>query len=344
VAPALGPILGGILVTTLSWRWVFFVNLPVGIIAFAFGLLFLDGGTEHRPGRFDTVGFVLAGLGFGSLMYGVSEGPIRGWAAPIVSSTIVAGSILIAALVVVELQKAQPIIDLRLFANRLFGSCNGVILLTTATFVGTLFSVTLFFQDGRGLSALTSGLSVFPEAIGVMLGAQVATRVLYPRFGPRRHVCAGLAMMATSAALMALVGQGTSLWLMRALMFCLGVSMAGVIVPVQAAAFATVSPAATGRASTMFNANRQLGGAIGVAIFTSTIVAVGVFHKVAGHETPSLAGYHAAFLVAGAIALCALPVALTISDLEAAATVVRRPRRGRTATIPAPDPAEGAVT
>src|ERR1035438_5556966 len=104
VAPALGPILGGILVTTLSWRWVFFVNLPVGIIAFAFGLLFLDGGTEHRPGRFDTVGFVLAGLGFGSLMYGVSEGPIRGWAAPIVSSTIVAGSILIAALVVVELQ------------------------------------------------------------------------------------------------------------------------------------------------------------------------------------------------------------------------------------------------
>src|ERR1019366_4080794 len=223
--------------------WVFFVNRPVGIVAFAFGLLFLDGGTQHRPGRFDTVGFVLAGLGFGSLMYGVSEGPIRGWGAPVGSWTIVGGSIGIAALVAVELRKTQPIIDLRLFANRLFGSCNGVILLTTATFVGTLFSVTLFFQDCRGLSALTSGLSVFPEAIGVMLGAQVATRVFYPRFGPRRHVCAGLAMMATSAALMALVGQGTSLWWARALMFCLGVCMAGVIVPVQAAALATVSPA-----------------------------------------------------------------------------------------------------
>ena len=330
VAPALGPILGGILVTTLSWRWVFFVNLPVGAIAFVFGLLFLEGGTEHRPGRFDVAGFLLAGCGLGSLMYGVSEGPIRGWGSTPVLATVVTGVVGIAALIAVELRKREPIIDLPLLNNRLFRSCNGVMILAGATFVGTLFSVTLFFQDGRGLSPLTSGLSVFPEAVGVMAGAQVATRVIYPRFGPRRHVCAGLVTMAVATTLMTLVNQSTSLWWMRALMFLLGVSMAAVIVPVQAAAFATVTSAATGRASTMFNAGRQLGGAIGVAAFTTAIVAVGAFHRVAGHVAANLGAYHAAFLAAAAIALLALPVALTISDLDAAATIVRRPRRGRT--------------
>ncbi len=329
VAPALGPILGGILVTTLSWRWVFFVNLPIGIVSFVFGLLFLEGGTEHSPGRFDVSGFLLAGLGLGSLMYGVSEGPIKGWGSVTVATTIVCGLIGIAALVVVELRKVEPIIDLRLFKNRLFRSSNGVIFLTMAAFVGTIFTVTLFYQDGRGLSALTSGLGVFPEAIGVMLGAQLATRVLYPRLGPRRHICAGLLLMAVTAALMALIGPNTSLWWLRGLMFVLGVSMAGVFVPVQAAAFATISPAATGRGSTMFNALRQLGGAIGVAAFTSAIVAVGAFHRVSGHVTPELGGYHVAFLAAGAVALCTLPIASRISDLDAAATIVRRTKAVR---------------
>ena len=103
--------------------------------------------------------------------------------------------------------------------------------------------------------------------------------------------------MAVTAALMALIGPDTSLWWLRGLMFVLGVSMAGVFVPVQAAAFATISPAATGRGSTMFNALRQLGGAIGVAAFTSAIVAVGAFHRVSGHVTPELGGYHVAFPV-----------------------------------------------
>jgi len=327
VAPALGPIIGGILVTTLSWRWVFFVNLPVGVVAFVFGFLFLDGGSEHRPGRFDVTGFALAGIGLGSLMYGVSEGPIRGWSSAVVMATIAGGLAGIVTLVRVELRKAEPIIDLGLLTNRLFRSCNGVMFLAVAAFVGTIFSVTLFFQDGRGLSALGSGLSVFPEAIGVMLGAQLSARVLYPRVGPRRHVCGGLTAMAAAAALMALVGPGTSIWWMRGLMFLLGVAMAGVFVPVQTAAFATVSPAATGRASTLFNANRQLGGAIGVALFTSAIVAVGAFQRVAGHEAAKLGGYHAAFLAAAAVALAALPIARTISDVDAAATVVRRRRR-----------------
>ena len=173
LAPALGPVIGGLLVTELSWRWVFYVNVPLGILAIAFGALFLQGGNALQPGPFDTAGFVLAGASLGLLMYGVSEGPIRHWSSGIVQAAIAAGAILLLVLVLVELRKRQPLIDLRLLGNRLFRSANGVMVLASASFIGTLYAVSLFFQDGRGLSALGAGLSTFPEALGVMAGGQL---------------------------------------------------------------------------------------------------------------------------------------------------------------------------
>ncbi len=340
LAPALGPVIGGLLVTELSWRWVFYVNVPLGVLALAFGVLFLEGGNALQPGPFDTTGFVLAGTGLGLLMYGVSEGPIRHWSSAVVQATIAAGTILLAVLVIVELRKQQPLIDLRLLGNRLFRSCNGVMLLASAAFIGTLYVVSLFFQDARGLSALGAGLSTFPEAFGVMAGAQLASRWLYPILGPRRNIALGLVGVAVSIGLMSLVGAQTSLWWMRLLMLCLGIAMAQVFVPAQAAAFATISPEATGRASTMFNVGRQLGSAIGVAVFTTVIVAVGATKVVAGQVTPNLAAYHAAFAVAAGLALVGAVVALTIHDADAASTMVRRgggraePSR-RTGSIPA---------
>jgi MFS family permease len=241
-----------------------------------------------------------------------------------VQATIAAGVILLAVLVPVELRKHRPLIDLRLLGNRLFRSSNGVMVLASASFIGTLYVVSLFFQDGRGLSALGSGLSTFPEALGVMAGAQLASRALYPVLGPRRNITLGLLGVTVSIGLMSLVGAHTSLWWMRLLMFCLGVAMGQVFVPAQAAAFATISAEATGRASTMFNVIRQLGSAIGVAVFTTVIVAVGATTVVAGRVTPNLAAYHAAFLVAAGLAAAGAVVALTIHDADAAATMVRR--------------------
>ena len=327
LAPALGPIVGGLLVTALSWPWVFYVNVPLGILAITFGALFLEGGNALRPGPFDTVGFVLAGAGLGLLMYGVSEGPIRHWSSGIVQATIAAGVILLLVLVLTELRKRQPLIDLRLLGNRLFRSTNGVMILASASFIGTLYVVSLFFQDGRGMSALAAGLSTFPEALGVMAGAQLASRVLYPVLGPRRNIALGLLGVTVSIGLMSLVGAQTSLWWMRLLMFCLGFAMGQVFVPAQAAAFATISPEATGRASTVFNVIRQLGSAFGVAVLTTAVVAVGTTKVVDGRVTPDLAGYHAAFLVAAALAAVGIVVALTIHDADAAATMIRRASR-----------------
>jgi EmrB/QacA subfamily drug resistance transporter len=231
LAPALGPIIGGLLVTELSWRWVFYVNVPLGVLAVAFGIMFLEGGSTLRPGRFDTTGFLLAGSGLGLLMYGVSEGPIRHWSSRVVQVAIAAGAILLTVLVLAELRKRQPLIDLRLLGNRLFRSSNGVMFLASASFIGTLYVVSLFFQDGRGLSALGSGLSIFPEAVGVMAGAQLASRVLYPVLGPRRNIASGLLGVTASIGLMSLVGEQTSLCWMRLLMFCLGAAIGQVSFP-----------------------------------------------------------------------------------------------------------------
>jgi EmrB/QacA subfamily drug resistance transporter len=343
LAPALGPIVGGLLVTELSWRWVFYVNVPLGILALAFGALFLEGGNTLRPGPFDIAGFLLAGSGLGLLMYGVSEAPIRHWSSAVVQAAIAAGAILLAVLVFTELRKQQPLIDLRLLGNRLFRSSNGVMFLASASFIGTLYVVSLFYQDGRGLTALASGLSTFPEALGVMAGAQLASRFLYPVLGPRRNIASGLLGVTASIGLMSLVGAQTSLWWMRLLMFCLGVAMGQVFVPAQAAAFATISPEATGRASTMFNVGRQLGSAIGVAVFTTAIVAVGATTISAGHVVPNLTAYHVAFLVAAGVAAAGAVVALTIHDADAASTMVRRARKPKPGAAAATVPPAGAA-
>jgi EmrB/QacA subfamily drug resistance transporter len=324
LAPALGPVVGGLLVTELSWRWVFFVNVPIGLFALAFGLLALDEHREPDPGRFDLAGFVLAGAGLASVMYAVSEGPFKGWGSPLIVATGLIGSVLLAVMVVVELRLRQPMVDLRLFADRLFRTTTLVFFVAVAAFLGTLFVVALFFQDGLGASPLLSGLSTFPEALGVMLGAQVATRI-YPKLGPRRIIAAGLTSIGVFTALMSLIGFGAySLWEMRVLMFVLGYSMAHVFVPSQAAAFATISRASTGRASTLFNANRQLGSAVGVAVLSTILATVGLIKHTAGATVPNLTAYHLAFAAAAVIALIGAVGALAIRDSDAAPSM-RKP-------------------
>jgi EmrB/QacA subfamily drug resistance transporter len=322
-APALGPVLGGFLVTDVTWRWVFYVNLPVGLAALVFGILFLPDYRRADAGRFDTPGFLLAGVGFGALMYALSEGPIRGWSSAAIIAAGLAGIALLAILVRVELRSPAPMIHLRLLTNGLFRNTTIVMFLATTAFLGTLYLVALYFQDGLGTSALVSGLSTFPEALGVQVGAQVATRI-YPQVGPRRMMTVGLVGVAVSMLLLAITGQG-DLWWIRAIMVLLGVSMAQVFTPSQAAAFATISPDSTGQASTLFNAARQMGSALGVAVLSTVIAAVGVTRVQSGHLVPNLTAYHVAFLTAAAVALVAAARSRSIDDAAAAPTM--RPRR-----------------
>lgn len=335
LAPALAPVVGGLLVTDATWRWVFYVNVPVGVAALIFGVLFVEHSVESRPGAFDRPGFLLSGIGLALFMYGISEGPELGWGTARVLIAGAAGAALLATMVVVELRTREPIVALRLLGNQLFRSATGAIVMVSIAFLGVLFAVTLYFQDGRGLSALSAGLSQFPSAIGVMVGSQLASRVIYWRLGPRRHLTLGLVGVALFIAMLSLLGAHTSLWWARLILFAMGFSMAQVFVPAQAASFATISSADTGRASTLYNASRQLGGAIGVALLTTTIVLVGPVHMIAGHAVANLTAYRITFLVAAAAALLGVPAALAIHDADAEQTRVN-PRRRRPSPPVAP--------
>ncbi|MBO0747407.1 MAG: DHA2 family efflux MFS transporter permease subunit [Acidimicrobiaceae bacterium] len=311
-APALGPVLGGLLVTNLSWRWVFYVNLPIGALAILFGLLFLEEQPQARPAPFDLVGFLLAGVGLGAAMYGVSEGPLHGWSTPAVTGTLVIGVGLLVILVLRALHHPAPVIDFRLLSNRLFRSATGVMLFAIMAFGGALYLAPLFLQDGRHVSALTSGLTIFPEALGIMVGAQIATRTAYPLLGPRKLIATGVVVVAVTVACMGLIGAETSLWWLRLLTFVMGMGMAQVFVPCQAAAFATISQQATARASTLFNTQRQIGIAVGVAIVSTVLSLVGLER--------GLHAYHVSFVVAAVMALAAAGFAFTIRDADAAST------------------------
>ncbi len=324
IAPATGPVLGGLLVDSLSWRWVFFVNVPIGIAAFLFAIFFLPEHREPKAGRFDLPGFLLAGIGLALALYALSEGPTSGWTSPIVLSCALVGLVLLSAFVVVELRKREPLLDLYLLSNRLFCIANLVSLVSSAGFLGVLFIAPLFLQQGLGVTPLISGLTTFPEALGVLLSSQIVARI-YPRIGPRRLMAGGLTGVTIVIGLLSLIGPNTSLWLMRVLIFLTGAGMAFAFVPVQTAAFATISSADTGRASALSNALRQLGSALGVAVLGEVLSAVGPTQLSAtGKVVPNLAAYHAAFLAAAVLMLLAAGIALAVSDRDAAPSMYRQ--------------------
>jgi EmrB/QacA subfamily drug resistance transporter len=341
LAPAIGPVLGGFLVTDFSWRWVFFVNLPIGIVAVIFGALFLERTDAMDAGRFDVPGFILGGAGLGLLMYGISEGPLKSWSSTDVIASCVTGAVLLVTFVLVELRTTRPMVDLHLLKERLFRSTNVVMFLAAAAFLGMLYLIPLYFQDARGLTALQSGLSTFPEAFGVMIGAQFASRLIYPRIGPRRHVTGGLLGLVVCLLALTQISVTTDLWYIRALMFALGFMMAQVMVPNQAASFAMITPESMGRASTFFNTMRQVGSATGVAILSTVLIGVGSTQASGGSSAPDMTAYHLAFFTAALFALIAAGFSLTIHDSDAAETIVRR-RPGRRASRP-PAPAPSPV-
>ncbi len=329
LAPASGPVIGGLLIDKLSWHWVFFVNVPIGVAAFLFGLVFLSEHIERTARSFDLPGFLLAGIGLALTMYALSEGPSYGWTSPGILACLAIGLVCLTTFVFVELRSTHPILDLRLFGNRVFRTGNLVSFFSTAGFLGLLYAVPLFLQEARGASALASGLTTFPEAVGVLVATQIATR-LYPGVGPRRLIAGGLTGVAIFMALMCFMGQDTTLWLMRSLMFLTGAGMAFSFTSVQAASFSTISSAQTGQASALFNAQRQIGASIGVALLSSVISAVGMTQvSVSGAVVPNLTAYHVAFIAAAILAGIGAGIALTMHDSDAAATMRSRVRQDR---------------
>ncbi|HVC03938.1 MAG TPA: DHA2 family efflux MFS transporter permease subunit [Candidatus Acidoferrales bacterium] len=326
MAPALGPLVGGALVDSLSWRWVFFVNVPIGIAALVFSTLKL---TEHRARageRFDLPGFLLAASGFGLFLYALSEAATDGWTSPLILTTAAGGVALIAALIWVELHAELPLIDFRLLGSRLFGVLNLSSLFGAAGFLGLLFVAPIWLQSGRGLSALVSGSSTAPEALGVLVSSQLVGR-LYPIIGPRRLVTGGMASVTITTSLLALFMNDPSLWLFRLDMFAVGIGWAFVVIPMNAGAFSQISPRDTGRASALYSAQRQLAAALGVATLAAIVGLLTSNAPLAGNVT----AFRIAFLAAAALPLIGAVIAVFIRDRDAASTMRARSAEERPA-------------
>jgi EmrB/QacA subfamily drug resistance transporter len=323
LGPALGPLIGGGILEVASWRWTFFVKVPIAAGALLFGWLFLhDERDDVSAGSFDLVGFAFAGIGLGATMFAVLEGPDMGWTSPLIVILGTTGVVFLSLLVFRALRVPNPIVDFRLYGNRLFLAINRVAFFGTAGFMGVLFLVPLYLQDARGLSALTAGITIMPEAIGVVLATQVVAR-LYPHIGPRRLQATGLLTVSLSIAYLGIIQLDTPLWQIQVNMFLVGAGMAFVFLPNQAASMATIERSRLGGASMLFSVQRQLGAATGVALMSTVLALVGVSALDGSTSAPNIDAYHAAFWTAAALTFIGSLWAWKVPDADAVETMKR---------------------
>ncbi len=320
VAPASGPVLGGYLSEYHDWRWIFFINIPVGALGLLFAGMFLKEEKQENSGRLDVPGFLLAAGGLGALMYALAEAGIEGFSDPRVAVFGLLGIAMLIVFAFVELRARMPMIDMRLFQNRLFTTMNAVQIVGYSGLMGGLFLLPLLLQAEMGLSPLESGLTTFPQALGVVAMTQVLGRI-YNHVGPRRMLMVGMSGVALTTLCFLFVQLDTPRGWISLMMFARGMSFAGILIPMQTATYATMKPQEMGRASAIFNANRQVAASFGVALLATALSSRLATHDTVlgptGNPEAALSAFHESFIVAAALTLLGLLAALFVRDREA---------------------------
>jgi EmrB/QacA subfamily drug resistance transporter len=324
VGPASGPVLGGYLVEYHDWRFIFLINIPIGILGLIFAGLFLKEDKQDAPGKLDVPGLLLAASGLGTLMYALAEAGHKGIDDPQVMMFGGVGVLLLAVFLAVEYNTREPMIDIRLFGNKLFSAANTVQVVGFAGLMGGLFLLPLLLQAEMGLSPFQSGLTTFPQAIGIVLMVQVGSRV-YGRVGPRRLMMLGLTGITLTTAAFLLVDLETSQWWIRLIMFLRGCFFSFLILSLQTATYATIPLPLMGRASAVASAGRQVGASFGVAllatILTSRLSAHDTTLGPAGDTSAALDAFHEAFIAASVLTALGVVAAFFVSDKEAAVSM-----------------------
>ena len=308
LAIAFGPLVGGAVVEGMAWQWIFWLNVPIGLVLVPLALRRLE---ESRgpAGRLDLPGVALASAGLFGIVWGLVRGNAQGWASAEIVGSLAAGVVLVAAFVAWELRASAPMLPMRFFRSRAFALANGASFLMFFGMFGSIFLLAQFFQTVQGYSPLGAGLRILPWTLAPMFIAPVAG-ALSDRISPRLIVGTGLTLQAAALAWIGLVSTPTVPYSELVAPFVLaGVGMALFFAPVANVVLSAVRPSEEGQASGANNAIRELGGVFGVAVLAAVFAHVGGYETgqafTDGTTTAVLVG--AGVVALGAIAAFAMP-------------------------------------
>jgi EmrB/QacA subfamily drug resistance transporter len=267
MGPVLGPVLGGLIVSNFSWRYIFYINVPIGIITLILSSRFLTDTEPRVKGSFDAMGFCLLSPGLAAFVYSLSEIGVTGsfTSTPVIVSFVLGIGLMI-GFVLHALRVKNPLLDLRLFLNRNFAIANICIFVMGATLYGSMFLLPLYYQIARGQSPWMAGLLMAPQGLGAACVMRLSGSIT-DRFGPRRIVPIGIIIMAVGTIPFAFVSGTTNEGLLAATLFLRGLGLGLSMMPIFAAAYFDLKHTDIPRASTTLNIVRQVGGSLAVALF-----------------------------------------------------------------------------
>ena len=291
---SLGLVLGGVITEWLSWRWVLFINVPIGIAVLAVTPIFVAE-TPRAPGRFDLLGAIASTAGMASLVYAFIRSAANGWGDHLAWGAFAAAVVLLAAFLVNETRARQPITPLRLFASANRSGSYAARLLLVAGMFGMFYFLTQFLQDVMGFSPLRTGIAFLPMTIMLFAVSRLAPRLM-PRVGSKRLMLIGMVPVIVAMAWLSRVSPATTYWAdVFAPMTLFGIGMGTVFVPLTTASLSGVRPQDSGAASSMVNVIQQVGGSLGLAVLVAvfgTAFRSAQAHPLA-HATPIAASHHA---------------------------------------------------
>ena len=327
---ALGPVLGGALVDTVGWRFVFLVNLPIGAVALILTSLFVPESRADRPRRLDPVGQVLVIVGLASLVYAIIEGPRHGWTSPEILTLFGVALVAFTVLVRYELRRREPLIEMRFFRSVPFAGASATAVCAMAALGGFLFLNTIYLQEVRGLSAFHAGLFTLPVAAMMFMFALISGRTV-ARHGTRRPLLgAGIALTASPLLLVGL-DPHTPFWLLIMSYLLFGIGSGLVNPPITNTAVSGMPSAQAGVAAAIASTSRQVGQTLGIAVLGAVAGASGA----ASFGPGFAAATHASWWILVALGLAVLGLGLLTTTRWAEETARATAARLQPAQAPA---------
>ncbi len=325
---AVGLLLGGILVDVASWRWVLFVNVPIGALVLVLSPWVLAE-SETRAGRLDLPGAITVTGGMGLLVYGLTNAATHGWASTGTVAPLVVAGVLLLGFVAIETRSPQPLMPLRIFANRDRSGAYAIMLAVGASLLAMFFFLTQYIQNILGFSPLEAGVAFLPLSF-LIAGTAVGVSRLVSRIGPRVPMTVGPFLAAGGMFWLSRITASSGYLDVLGPMLVLAVGMGLAFVPLTLVAVAGVRPGETGLASALLNTGQQIGGAVGIAVLgtiaTTTIKSQARRLVIAHHglltrhliAVATTRGYTHAFFVSTLIALGAFAIAALVIRTRAA--------------------------